>query len=73
VMELNRMRFMYEKDEYKLPKVERFKPIFLVLHRLIWKMLAPREGDSSRVPQYKRNILHAITEEENFNLFNFIF
>jgi Cu2+-containing amine oxidase len=28
VMELNRMRFMYEKDEYKLSKVEGFKPFF---------------------------------------------
>jgi hypothetical protein len=27
-MELNRMRFMYENDEYKLPKVEGFKPFF---------------------------------------------
>jgi hypothetical protein len=28
VMELNRMHFMYEKDEYKLPNVEGFKPFF---------------------------------------------
>jgi hypothetical protein len=28
VMELNQMRFMYEKDEYKLSKVEGFKPFF---------------------------------------------
>jgi hypothetical protein len=28
VMELNRMHFMYEKDEYKLSKVEGFKPFF---------------------------------------------
>jgi hypothetical protein len=30
VMELNRMRFMYEKDEYKLSKVECFQPFFCV-------------------------------------------
>jgi hypothetical protein len=35
--------------------------------------LSPREGDSSMVPQYERNILHAISEEERFNVFNFIF
>jgi hypothetical protein len=35
--------------------------------------LSPREGDSSRVPQYERNIIHAISEEEMFNVFNFIF
>jgi hypothetical protein len=72
VMELNRMHFMYEKDEYKLSKVEGFKPFF-VLHRLLRKTLSLREGDSSRVPQYERNILHAISEEERFNVFDFIF
>jgi hypothetical protein len=30
VLELNRMRFMYEKDEYKLSKVKGFKPFFCV-------------------------------------------
>jgi hypothetical protein len=72
VIELNRIRFMYEKDDYKLSKIEGFKPFF-VLHRLLWKTLSPREGDSSRVPQYERNILCTISEEERFNVFNFIF
>jgi hypothetical protein len=67
------MRFMYEKDKYKLSKVEGFKPFFLVLHRLLQKTLAPREADSSRVPQYERKILHAISEEEKFNVFDLIF
>jgi hypothetical protein len=66
------MSFMYEKDYYKLSKVEGFKPFF-VLHQLLRKTLPPREGDSSRVPQYERNILHAICEEERFNVFDFIF
>jgi hypothetical protein len=35
--------------------------------------LSPREGDSSRVPQYERNILHVISDEERFNVFDFIF
>jgi hypothetical protein len=43
VMELNRMRSMYEKDEYKLYKVEGFK-LFFVLRRLLWKTLSPMEG-----------------------------
>jgi hypothetical protein len=72
VMELNQMCFMYEKDEYKLPKVEDFKPFFM-MHRLLRKTLSPREGDSSRVPQYERNILHVISEKEMFNVFDFIF
>jgi hypothetical protein len=64
---------MYEKDEYKLSKVEGFKLFFLVLHRLLPKTLSPREGDSSRIPQYERNILHGISEDERINVFNFIF
>jgi hypothetical protein len=72
VMELNRMRLMYEKAEYKLSKVEGFK-LFFVLHRLLWRTLSLREGDSSKVPQYERNILHAISEEEMFNVFDLIF
>jgi hypothetical protein len=63
---------MYEKDEYKLSKVEGFKPFF-VLHRLLWMTLSPWKGDSYRAPQYERNILHAISEEERFNVFGFIF
>jgi hypothetical protein len=73
VMELNWMHFMYEKDEYKLSKLEGFKPFFLVLHRILQNTLSPREGDSSSVPQYERNILHAISEEGRFNVLDFIF
>jgi hypothetical protein len=46
---------------------------FFVLQRLLWKSLSLREGDSSRVHQYERNILHAISEEKRFNVFDFIF
>jgi hypothetical protein len=63
---------MYEKVEYKLSKVEGLKP-FIVLHRLLRKTLSPWEGDSYRVPQYERDILHAVSAEERFNLFDFIF
>jgi hypothetical protein len=50
VMELNQLRFMYEKDKYELSKIEDFKPFFFVLHQLLWKTLSPWEGDSSIVP-----------------------
>jgi hypothetical protein len=46
---------------------------FFMLHRFLWKTLSPREGNSSRVPQYERNILYTISEEEMFNVFDFIF
>jgi hypothetical protein len=44
-----------------------------VLHWLLWKTLSPREGDLSRVSQYERNILHASSEDERFNVSDFIF
>jgi hypothetical protein len=66
------MRFMYENDEYKLSKFEGFK-LFFVIQRLLRNTFSPKEGDSFRIPQYVRNILHAISEEESFNVFNFIF
>jgi hypothetical protein len=47
VMELNRMCFMYEKDEYKLSKVEGFKPFFGAPSTFV---VSPREGDSYRIP-----------------------
>jgi hypothetical protein len=44
-----------------------------VFHRLVWKTLAPREGDSSRVPQYERNFMQYIRGNEQFNAFDLIF
>jgi hypothetical protein len=44
----------------------------IILHWVIWKTLAPREGDSSRVPQFERNLLKAISEKTMFNAFDFI-
>jgi hypothetical protein len=34
--------------------------------------LASRDGDSSRVPQFERNLLNAISERTKFNVFDFI-
>jgi hypothetical protein len=44
----------------------------IVLHKVIRKTLAPREGDSPRVPQFERNLLKAIFEKTKFNAFDFI-
>jgi hypothetical protein len=72
VIKLNCMRFMYEKMSTNYPKLNDLNS-FYVLHQLLRKTLSPREGDSSRVLQDERNILHAINEEERFNVFDFIF
>jgi hypothetical protein len=64
---------MYEKDKYKLSKLEGFKPFFCDALTFAEDFVSKGGGDSSRVPQYERNILHAISEEEMFNAFDFIF
>jgi hypothetical protein len=63
---------MYETSDFNAPTITNFKPEMIVLHRVIRKTLAPREGGSSRVPQFERNLLKAISEKTKFNAFDFI-
>jgi hypothetical protein len=67
------MASMYETSDLNAPTITNFKPEMIVLHRVIRKTLAPREGDSSRVPQFERNLLKAITEKTKFNVFASLF
>jgi hypothetical protein len=69
VLGLSQMASMYD---FNAPTITNFKPEMIVLHRVIRKTLAPREGDSSRVPQFERNLLKAIFEKIKFNAFDFI-
>jgi hypothetical protein len=72
VLGLSQMASMYETSDFNAPTITNFKLEMIVLHRVIRKTLAPREGDSSRVPQFERNLLKAITEKTKFNAFDFI-
>jgi hypothetical protein len=63
---------MYEIPNFNAPTITNFKSEMIVLHRVIRKILAPREGDSSRVPQFERNLLKVISEKTKFNAFDFI-
>jgi hypothetical protein len=63
---------MYETLDFNAPTITNFKPEMVVLHRVIRRTLAHRVGDSSRVPQFERNLLKAITEKTKFNAFDFI-
>jgi hypothetical protein len=73
VLGLSQMASMYETSDLNAPTITNFKPEMIVLHRVIRKTLAPREGDSSRVPQFERNLLMAITEKTKFNAFASLF
>jgi hypothetical protein len=72
VLGLSQMASMYETSDFNAPTITNFRPEMIVLHRVIWKTLAPREGDSSRVPQFERNLLKAITEKTKFHAFDFV-
>jgi hypothetical protein len=72
VIGLSQMASMYKTSSFNAPTITNIKPEMIVLHRVIWKTLAPKEGDSSRVPQFERNLLKAITEKTKFNAFDFI-
>jgi hypothetical protein len=72
VLDLRQMASLYETSDFNAPTITNFKLEMIVLHRVIRKTLAHREGESSRVPQFERNLLKAISEKTKFNAFDFI-
>jgi hypothetical protein len=72
VLRLSEMASMYETSNFQDPTITNFRLKLIVLHQVIQKKLAPREGDSSRVPQYERNLLKVISEKTKFLVFDFI-
>jgi hypothetical protein len=46
---LSQIASMYENSDFNASTITNFKPEMIVLHRVIRKTLAPREGDSSRM------------------------
>jgi hypothetical protein len=72
VLCLSQMASMYETPDFNAPTIKNFKSEMTVLHRVIRKTLAPREGESSRVPQFERNLLKTISKRTKFNAFDFI-
>jgi hypothetical protein len=73
VLGLSQMASMYETPDFNAPTITNFKPEMIVLQRVIRKTLAPKEGDSSRVPQFERNLLKAISEKTKFNVLTSLF
>jgi hypothetical protein len=72
VLRLNEIASLYETSNFQSTTITNFKSELSVLHWIIRKTLGPREGDSSRVPQFERNLLKVITEKTKFNVFDFI-
>jgi hypothetical protein len=64
---------MYIQDGgFQPPKVEGLLPHFLVLHRMMWKTLAPRIGYSEAISSYERNFLDALMKPVCFDVFEYI-
>jgi hypothetical protein len=64
---------MYIQDGgFQHPKVEGLLPHFLVLHRMMRKILAPRIGCSEAIPAYERNLLDALMKSVHFDVFEYI-
>jgi hypothetical protein len=72
VLGLSQMASMYDTPDINAPTITNFKPKMIVLHRVIRKTLHLERRDSSRVPQFERNLLKAISEKTKFNAFDFI-
>jgi hypothetical protein len=50
-------------------------PVYAYLNYLFWSMMTPKEGDSSNIPSYNRNLLVAMAPRPhgfNFSMFDFI-
>jgi hypothetical protein len=73
VMMPREMTPMYIQDGgFQPPKVEGLLPHFLVLHRMMKRILAPRIGYSEVIPAYERNLLDALMNPVRFDVFEYI-
>jgi hypothetical protein len=73
VMMPREITLMYVQDGgFQPPKVEGLLPLFLVLHRMMRKTLAPRIDYSEVILAYERNLLDALIKPVRFDIFEYI-
>jgi hypothetical protein len=64
---------MYVQDGGFQPlKVEGLLSHFLMLHRIMRRILTPRIGYSDVIPAYERNLLGALMKPVRFDIFEYI-
>jgi hypothetical protein len=72
----SRMRFKYPASKRgSTGTTSDLLPFYAYLNRLFWRTMTPREGDSSNIPSYNRNLLVAMAHrphEFEFSVFDFI-
>jgi hypothetical protein len=57
---------------FRAPKIDGILPHFVVLHRMMSRMLALRIDDSDTIPAFNRNLLDALVKNDHFDVFNYI-
>jgi hypothetical protein len=73
VMMSREMTPMYVQDGgFQPPKVEGLLPHFLVLHRMMRRILTLRIGYSEVIPAYERNLPNALMKPVHFDVFEYI-
>jgi hypothetical protein len=72
----SRMRFMYPGNKRgSIGTTLDLLPFYAYLNHLFWRMMTPREGDSSTIPSYNQNLLVAMAPRPHgfeFSVFDFI-
>jgi hypothetical protein len=72
----SRMRFMHPGSKRgSTGTTLDLLPFYAYLNRLFWRMMTPREGNSSNIPSYNRNLLVAMAPRPHrfeFSMFDFI-
>jgi hypothetical protein len=72
----SRMRFMYHGSKRGSTRTTSdLLPFYAYLNRLFWRTMTPREGDSSNISSYNRNLLVAMAPRPHgfeFSMFDFI-
>jgi hypothetical protein len=75
-LDASRVRFMYPGNKREsVETTSDLLPFYAYLNRLFQRMMTPREGDSSNIPSYNRNLLVAMNPHPHgfeFSMFHFI-
>jgi hypothetical protein len=75
-LDSSRMRFMYPSNKRgSTGTTSNLLPFYAYLNRLFQRTMTPREGDSSNISSYNRNLLVAMAHRPHgfeFSMFDFI-
>jgi hypothetical protein len=73
VMAPREMTPMYiPNSRFCAPRIDGILPHFAIMHRMMWRTLASRIGDSDDILAYKRNLFDALMKHEWFDVFDYI-